>query len=91
MSASVVLNASRENVARSFNGYLMLLLMLFSIGWFVWAMGPIIANDPNADFIAINFAKVPATDAHRFGFGSIFSQKLVFTVNAKIVALGFAV
>lgn len=53
MSDSVVLNASRENVARSFNGYLMLLLMLLSIGSFVWAMGPIIADDPNADFIGM--------------------------------------
>jgi regulator of protease activity HflC (stomatin/prohibitin superfamily) len=53
MSDSVALNASRENAARSFNGYLMLLLMLLSIGWFVWAMGPIIADDPNADFIGM--------------------------------------
>ena len=53
MSDSVALNASHENAARSFNGYLMLLLMLISIGWFVWAMGPIIADDPNADFIGM--------------------------------------
>lgn len=53
MSDSVALNASRENAARSFNGYLMLLLMLFSIGWFALAMVPIIADDPNADFIGM--------------------------------------
>jgi regulator of protease activity HflC (stomatin/prohibitin superfamily) len=53
MSDSVALNASRENAARSFNGYLMLLLMLFSIGWFALSMVPIIADDPNADFIGM--------------------------------------
>lgn len=53
MSDSVALNASRENAARSFNGYLMLLLMLFSIGWFAMSMVPIIADDPNADFIGM--------------------------------------
>lgn len=53
MSDSVALNASRENAARSFNGYLMLLLMLLSIGWFAMSMVPIIADDPNADFIGM--------------------------------------
>jgi regulator of protease activity HflC (stomatin/prohibitin superfamily) len=33
-----VLNSSREKAAGSFNGYLMLLLMLLSIGWFAWSI-----------------------------------------------------
>lgn len=45
-----ILNASRENAARSYNGYLMLLVMLLSIGWFAWAMTGIAANAPDADY-----------------------------------------
>ncbi len=39
------LNASSENIANSFNGYLMLLLMLASIGWFGWALSQLVGND----------------------------------------------
>ena len=53
MSDSVSLNASRERSASSFNGYLMLLVMLLSMGWFGWAMTSVIANGPGADFIGM--------------------------------------
>jgi regulator of protease activity HflC (stomatin/prohibitin superfamily) len=39
------LNASRENAASSFNGYLMLFLMLLSMGWFGWALSQVIASE----------------------------------------------
>jgi regulator of protease activity HflC (stomatin/prohibitin superfamily) len=47
------LNASQESKASSFNGYLMLLLMLLSIGWFGWAMTSIISEVPNPDFVGM--------------------------------------
>ncbi len=53
MSDSVSLNASRERSAKSFNGYLMLLVMVLSMGWFGWAMTSVIADGPNADFIGM--------------------------------------
>ena len=53
MSDSVSLNASRESVAHSFNGYLMLLLMLLSIGWFAWSMTSVIGDGPDADFVGM--------------------------------------
>jgi regulator of protease activity HflC (stomatin/prohibitin superfamily) len=39
------LNASSEKVASSFNGYAMLLLMLFSMGWFGWVLLQVVASD----------------------------------------------
>ena len=39
------LNASLERAASSYNGYLMLLLMLLSMGWFGWALTQAIASD----------------------------------------------
>jgi regulator of protease activity HflC (stomatin/prohibitin superfamily) len=39
------LNASSEQAASSFNGYLMLFLMLASMGWFGWALSQVIASD----------------------------------------------
>ena len=53
MSDSVSLNASRERAAKSFNGYLMLLVMVISMAWFGWAMTSVIANGPGADFIGM--------------------------------------
>jgi regulator of protease activity HflC (stomatin/prohibitin superfamily) len=53
MSDSVSLNASRENAARSFNGYLMLLLMVLSMGWFAWSMVSVIGGGPDADFVGM--------------------------------------
>lgn len=50
------LNASSEKAASSFNGYLMLLLMLASIGWFGWAMTSIIAEAPDADFLGMGLS-----------------------------------
>jgi regulator of protease activity HflC (stomatin/prohibitin superfamily) len=50
MSESVSLNASREVNGASFNGYLMLLVMLLSIGWFAWSMISVVAGGPDADF-----------------------------------------
>lgn len=38
------LNASSERPASSFNGYLMLLLMVLSIGWFGWSLTGLIGN-----------------------------------------------
>lgn len=53
MTDSNSLNASQETAARSFNGYLMLLLMLLSVGWFAWAMMGIIADRADADFVCM--------------------------------------
>ena len=53
MSDSVSLNASQERSAKSFNGYLMLLVMLLSMAWFGWAMISVMANGPGADFIGM--------------------------------------
>lgn len=50
------LNASHEGAASSFNGYLMLLIMLGSIGWFVWAMSSVIPGGPDADFIGMGLS-----------------------------------
>lgn len=44
------LTASREVGARSFNGYLMLLVLLGSMLWFGWAMSSVIRGEPDADF-----------------------------------------
>lgn len=40
-----VLNASQERAALSFNGYLMLFVMLLSMGWFGWAISGVIASE----------------------------------------------
>ncbi len=53
MSDSVSLNASRETRATSFNGYLMLLLMLLSMAWFAWSMSSVIGDGPDADFVGM--------------------------------------
>jgi regulator of protease activity HflC (stomatin/prohibitin superfamily) len=53
MSDSVTLNASQERTASSFNGYLMLFVMLLSMGWFTWAMFSVIGGGPDADFIGM--------------------------------------
>lgn len=53
MTDSKSLNASQETAARSFNGYLMLLLMLLSVGWFAWAMMGIVADQADADFVGM--------------------------------------
>ncbi len=50
------LNASQEVRATSFNGYLMLLAMLLSIGWFGWAMTSVIAGGPDADFVGMSLS-----------------------------------
>jgi regulator of protease activity HflC (stomatin/prohibitin superfamily) len=50
------LNASREAAASSFNGYLMLLVMLASIGWFAWAMSSVIPGGPDADFLGLGIS-----------------------------------
>jgi regulator of protease activity HflC (stomatin/prohibitin superfamily) len=52
-SATKNLNASCEVRASSFNGYLMLLLMLLSIGRFAWAMLSVGGGGPDADFIGM--------------------------------------
>jgi regulator of protease activity HflC (stomatin/prohibitin superfamily) len=39
------LNASSEKAASSFNGYLMLFLMLASVGWFGWSLLQVIGSD----------------------------------------------
>ncbi len=39
------LNASLERAASSYNGYLMLLLMLLSMGWFGWSLTQAIGSD----------------------------------------------
>jgi regulator of protease activity HflC (stomatin/prohibitin superfamily) len=51
-----ILNASREIAARSFNGYLMLLVLLGSILWFGWAMTSVIPGGPNADFLGMGLS-----------------------------------
>ncbi len=53
MTDSKSLNASQETAVRSFNGYLMLLLMLLSVGWFAWAMMGIVADRADADFVGM--------------------------------------
>jgi regulator of protease activity HflC (stomatin/prohibitin superfamily) len=53
MTDSKSLNASQETAARSFNGYLMLLMMLLSVGWFAWAMMGIVADRADADFVGM--------------------------------------
>jgi regulator of protease activity HflC (stomatin/prohibitin superfamily) len=53
MSDSVTLNASQERAASSFNGYLMLFVMLLSMGWFTWAMISVIGGGPDADFLGM--------------------------------------
>lgn len=53
MTDSKSLNASQETAARSFNGYLMLLLMLLSVGWFAWVMMGIVADRADADFVGM--------------------------------------
>jgi regulator of protease activity HflC (stomatin/prohibitin superfamily) len=50
------LNASREVAARSFNGYLMLLVLLGSMLWFGWAMSSVIPDEPNADFLGMGLS-----------------------------------
>ncbi len=50
------LNASVERPALSFNGYLMLLLMVVSIGWSGWSLLNIIAEAPNPDFIGLGLS-----------------------------------
>ena len=50
------LNASREVAARSFNGYLMLLVLLGSMLWFGWAMSSVIPDKPNADFLGMGLS-----------------------------------
>ena len=51
-----VLNASREITARSFNGYLMLLVLLGSMLWFGGAMTSVIPGGPNADFLGMGLS-----------------------------------
>ncbi|MEY3914900.1 MAG: hypothetical protein RLZZ103_399 [Pseudomonadota bacterium] len=50
------LNASREVAARSFNGYVMLLVLLGSMLWFGWAMSSVIPDEPNADFLGMGLS-----------------------------------
>ncbi len=50
------LNASQEIAARSFNGYVMILVLLGSMLWFAWAMTSVIPNKPNADFLAMGLS-----------------------------------
>jgi regulator of protease activity HflC (stomatin/prohibitin superfamily) len=50
------LTASREVGARSFNGYLMLLVLLGSMLWFGWAMSSVIPDEPNADFLGMGLS-----------------------------------
>jgi regulator of protease activity HflC (stomatin/prohibitin superfamily) len=52
------LNASREVAARSFNGYVMLLVLLGSMLWFGWAMSSVIPDEPNADFLGMGLSIV---------------------------------
>jgi regulator of protease activity HflC (stomatin/prohibitin superfamily) len=51
--ANTNLNASQEVRASSFNGYLMLLLMLLSMGWFAWSMINVIGGGLDADFVGM--------------------------------------
>jgi regulator of protease activity HflC (stomatin/prohibitin superfamily) len=48
-----LLQASREITARSFNGYVMLLVVLGSMLWFAWAMTSVIPGGPNADHLGM--------------------------------------
>ena len=50
------LTASREVGARSFNGYVMLLVLLGSMLWFGWAMSSVIPDEPNADFLGMGLS-----------------------------------
>ncbi|MEY3833737.1 MAG: hypothetical protein RLZZ130_1215 [Pseudomonadota bacterium] len=50
------LNASREVAARSFNGYVMLFVLLGSMLWFGWAMSSVIPDEPNADFLGMGLS-----------------------------------
>lgn len=50
------LNASQEQAASSFNGYLMLFLMLLSMAWFGWALTRAIASDGEASSAFIGLA-----------------------------------
>jgi regulator of protease activity HflC (stomatin/prohibitin superfamily) len=50
------LNASREVAARSFNGYVMLLVLLGSMLWFGWAMSSVIPDKRNADFLGMGLS-----------------------------------
>lgn len=43
------LNASREQAASSFNGYLMLFLMLASMGWFGWSLSQVIGTEGSSE------------------------------------------
>jgi len=52
------LNASREVAARSFNGYVMLFVLLGSMLWFGWAMSSVIPDEPNADFLGMGLSIV---------------------------------
>ena len=48
--------ASRETAARSFNGYLMLLVLLSSMLWFGWAMTSVIPGGLDADFLGMGLS-----------------------------------
>jgi hypothetical protein len=50
------LTASREAGARSFNGYVMLLVLLVSMLWFGWAMSSVIPDQPDADFLGMGLS-----------------------------------
>lgn len=50
------LTASREVGARSFNGYVMLLVLLGSMLWFGWAMSSVIPGESNADFLGMGLS-----------------------------------
>lgn len=50
------LTASREVGARSFNGYLMLLVLLGSMLWFGWAMSSVIPGEQDADFLGMGLS-----------------------------------
>jgi regulator of protease activity HflC (stomatin/prohibitin superfamily) len=50
------LNSSQEVQASSFNGYLMLLVLLLSIGWFAWTLMSVVAGGPDADFIGMSLS-----------------------------------
>ena len=50
------LTASREVGARSFNGYVMLLVLLGSMLWFGWAMSSVIPGEPDADFLGMGLS-----------------------------------
>ncbi len=50
------LNASLERAASSYNGYLMLLLMLLSMGWFGWSLTQAIGSDGNSPSAFVGLA-----------------------------------